>query len=228
MASPPPTLNRFYVLLGAVALVGGALLIWLVQRPKAVVSIPANVTIQPSDTSGFRGYLMGSDSAPVEITEYADYQCPGCAQLETIQMPTVRRQLIETGKVRWRYRDFPLDQLHPWARLAAHAAACADDQGKFWPMHDYIYAHHPEWSGDPRGANRFRDYAGAVGLDLTAYDQCMQSLKFAGRIQASVDEGVKLGVTGTPTLLINGRLYDPMGSDQIKAVVDSLISGPSR
>ena len=134
MAAAPVGMKRFYTILGAVAVIGIGLLGYQLSKP-ATVSIPANVTIQPSDTAGFRGYLKGSDSAPVEITEYADYQCPFCQTFATLQMPTIDERLIKTGRLRWRYRDFPLQQ-HPFSRLAAHSAACADEQGKFWPQHE--------------------------------------------------------------------------------------------
>ena len=127
MAAKPAGMKRFYALFGVVALIGIAALVYLTTRPQTV-SIPANVTVQPSDTSGFRGYIKGSPDAPVEITEYADYQCPFCQTFATLQMPTIEERLINTGRLRWRYRDFPLQQ-HPFARLAAHSAACADQQG---------------------------------------------------------------------------------------------------
>ncbi len=221
MATAGPQLKRFYLLLGGVAVIGiGAL--WWAVRGSAPKSIPANVVVTAADTVGFRGYVLGSDSAAIEITEYGDYQCPACEQFEQMQFPTVRAQLIETGRVRWRYRDFPLDNIHEWARLAAHATACADDQGQYWPMHEVIFRRHAEWAYDPKGGSRFQGYADGLGLDMAAYSECMNSVKFAGRIQASVDEGFLVGVNSTPTLLIGGRLYNAIGSDQIKALVDSL------
>ena len=224
MASKAPDLKRFYLLLGGLAVIGGGALAWMVLRPASAVSIPVNVTVQASDTSGFSGYYLGADSAPVTITEYADYQCPACGQFETLQFPTIKRQLIETGKVRWRYRDFPLDQIHPLARVAAHAGACADEQGQFWPMHDVIYEQQAAWSGSSRGASMFRDYAERIGLDLGRYDECMRSVRYAGRIQAAAEEGVRLGVNSTPSIIVGGRIYGYLGSDQLKSLVDSLIA----
>jgi protein-disulfide isomerase len=186
------------------------------------VSIPANVTVQASDTSGFRGYVKGSPAAPIEITEFADYQCPFCQTFATLQMPTIQERLIDTGRLRWRYRDFPLQQ-HSFARLAAHSAACADEQGKYWEQHDRIYAGQQDWAGAKNAAPAFRDYAKASGLDLGRYDACMKASKYAGRIQASYNEGVQLGVSSTPTLLVGDRLYrGRVDSDAITKLVDSL------
>ena len=221
MAAAPVGMKRFYTILGAVAVIGIGLLGYQLSKP-ATVSIPANVTIQPSDTAGFRGYLKGSDSAPVEITEYADYQCPFCQTFATLQMPTIDERLIKTGRLRWRYRDFPLQQ-HQFSRLAAHSAACADEQGKIWPQHEHIYEGQSEWSAARAAAGIFRRYAGEVGLDLGKYDACMSAGKYAGRIQASYDEGTRAGVSSTPTLLIGGRLYQGrFDSDAITRLVDSL------
>jgi protein-disulfide isomerase len=221
MAATPVGMKRFYAILAGVAVVGLGALGFLMSRPR-LASIPANVTIQPSDTAGFRGYLKGSADAPVEITEYADYQCPFCQTFATLQMPTIEERLIKTGRLRWRYRDFPLQQ-HPFARLAAHSAACGDEQGKYWEMHDRIYEGQGDWSAARDAGDHFRDYARAAGLDLGRYDECMESGKYAGRIQASQEEGARAGVGSTPTLLVGGRLYQGrIDSDAIRRLVDSL------
>lgn len=221
MASTPDGVKRFYGILAGVAVIGLGVLAYLLSRPRSV-SVPANVTIQASDTAGFRGYIKGSESAPVEITEYADYQCPFCQTFATLQMPTIEERLIKTGRLRWRYRDFPLQQ-HPWARVAAHSAACADEQGKYWPQHDRIYEGQGEWAAAGDAADNFRAYAEANGLDLGRYDACMKAGKYAGRIQASYEEGVRVGVGSTPTLLVGGRLYQGrIDSDAIGRLVDSL------
>lgn len=229
MAAPAPGMNRFYLLLGAVALAGIAWLVYQIGKPSGV-SIPVNVTVLAADTAGFRGYLMGSPDAPVEVSEFADFQCPACENFETIQFPAVQQQLISTGQVRWRYRDFPLE-MHPHARVASHAGACASEQNKFWEMKQVIYARQTEWSPVRNAAGKFSDYAKEVGLDVGQYDECMKSAKFAGRIQASVDEGKKLGVNGTPTFLIGGRLYpwtSALGSDSIRALVRALLPKPTQ
>lgn len=221
MAATPVGMKRFYAILVGVAVLGLGALGFLLSRPR-VASIPANVTIQPSDTAGFRGYIKGSESAPVEITEYADYQCPFCQTFATLQMPTIEQRLIQTGKLRWRYRDFPLQQ-HQFARLAAHSAACADEQGKYWEQHDRIYEGQGEWAAARDAGDHFRNYARAVGLDVARYDECMESGKYAGRIQASQEEGARAGVASTPTLLVGDRLYQGrIDSDAIRRLVDSL------
>jgi protein-disulfide isomerase len=220
--APPKNLNRFYLLLGLGAALGVAALAYLVLRPKPV-SIPANVTVLAGDTTGFRGYVIGSESAPVEITEYADFECPACSEFALVQWPSVRDRLVETGRLRWRYRDWSIDQLHPNARVAAHAAACANDQGKYWEMHDALFGGQAQWTRRKNAPSIMRGYARDLALNLDEYDQCMQSAMYAGRIQASYDEGSKLGVGSTPTFLIDGRLYPGvLASDSIRKLVDRL------
>lgn len=221
MASQPTKggMNRFYLLLGLVAVVGAGVLFFMTRRKP--VSIPANVVVTEADTTGFSGYYLGSETAPLTITEYADYQCPACASFETVQFPTIRERLIETGRVRWRYRDFPL-AIHPHSRLAAHAAACADEQGKVWEMHRMIYDSQNDWAFLRDASGHFRDLAKPIGLDLAKFDQCMTSAKYAGRIQASYDEATKVGAGGTPALLIGGRIYGGLPYDALKHIVDSL------
>jgi len=215
-------MRNFYLVLGAAAIVGAGILVYMVRRP-AEVGIPANVVVTPADTAGFAGYVIGSPSAPVEVMEYSDYQCPYCQGFALIQFPTVKERLIDGGQVRWRYRDFPLEQ-HPAARTAAHSTACADDQGRYWEQHHAVFEGQAEWSEARNAAKEFRSYAERLGLDMKAYDDCMQSAKYAGRIQASVESGVRLGVNSTPTFFVNGRPATPAAAsyDRLKALVDSL------
>lgn len=214
--------KSFYYVLGGIVLVGVALVGYRVFGVKTV-SIPANVVVSSADTTGFRGYILGSASAPVEVTEYADFECPGCAQFEAVNWPDVKQRLLDTGKIRWRYRDTPLP-MHPNARLVAHAAACANDQGKFWEMKSQIFASQIERSTSRDPLGMLRDNATAAGVNLSTWQSCMESAKYAGRIQASAEEAGKVGVSSTPTFLIAGRLYEGMGGDQMVHVVDSLIA----
>ncbi len=229
MAAASSGLKPFYYMLGAGAAVAAVVLAVLAVR-KPAVSIPANVTVQPADTTGFSGYYLGSADAPLTVTEYADYECPACQQWFSVQFPTIEERLIRTGRVRWRYRDLPLDQ-HRNARPAAHAAACADEQGKYWEMSQRIYSWDPDWTIKADGNTIFREHARALGLDLKRYDECMETARYAGRIQASRNEAAMAGASSTPTFLINGRLYGGGGAvhyDMLKAMLDSLDRAAAR
>lgn len=223
MAAAPGGMKGFYLALAAVAVIGAGLLVYQITKP--AVSIPANVAVLPADTAGFRGYAIGSDSAPVEIVEYGDYQCPACANFDIVTLPDIKTRMVDAGRVRFVYRDFPLDGIHPHARLSAHAAACADEQEKYWPMHNLLFQGQPDWARG-NAPRIIRGYAAAVSLDMGRYDECMESARYAGRIQATYEQGVALGVGSTPTFLIGGRLYPGMGYDEFRKIVDSLAALP--
>lgn len=226
MAASASSPNRFFLLLGGLAVLGVLALFFLTRQGHSP-TVPVAVTVTEADTAGFRGYILGSPDAPVEIMEFADYQCPACEKFEMVEFPYVVERLIKTGRVRYVYRDFPLDQPHKWARLAAHSAACANDQGKFWEVHGGIYQTQAQWSFSSKAGSIFRDIAGAQGLDLGAYDECMASLRYAGRIQASLDAGLRMGVNSTPSFVIGGKLRSGvLPYDVIKALVDSLSPAP--
>ena len=216
-------MKGFYVLLAAVALIGGGV-IWYGSRGAPVATPAASAPLPVAASDGFKGFTLGADSARIEVTEYSDFECPFCASFATVQMPVIREQLIATGKVRWRYRDFPLPS-HQYSRYAALAAQCAGEQGggKFWEMHDRLFGRH-EWAQtgkNPRSL--FREFAKGIALDLDKYDACMDGQRYAGRIQASLQEGEAAGVQGTPSFFVNGRRFAGRAtSDAFKALADSL------
>ena len=188
MAAAPVGMKRFYTVLGAVAVIGLGLA--GLSARQAGHGEHSGERHDPAVRYGRLPRLREGrpTTPPVEITEYADYQCPFCQTFATLQMPTIEERLIKTGRLRWRYRDFPLQQ-HQFSRIAAHSAACADEQGKFWPQHERIYEGQSEWAAARDAAAIFRRYAGEVGLDLGKYDACMSAGKYAGRIQASLRRG---------------------------------------
>jgi protein-disulfide isomerase len=217
----------FQIVLGLVV-VGGAVFIATRMMGGKPVSIPANVVVTAADTSGFRGYVIGDANAPVEITEYGDFQCPGCANFDQVQWPTVVTTLIKPGKARFRFRDFPLDNIHSHTRVASHAAACADEQGKFWDVKEQLFARQNDWAYKSDPMPVYKEIMQATGVDGVKWMDCMKSAKYAGRIQASSEEGTKLGVSTTPSFLVGDRLYVGANSDQLAHLVDSLSAlGPA-
>ena len=219
-------MRPFYLLLALVAVVAGVLM-WRASRSSggdvSATAADGPVVVTAAD-SAFPGYVLGSATAPVEVVEFADFQCPHCGEFANVQFPTIREQLINTGQLRWRFRDFPLN--FSWSRVAALAGQCAGEQGKFWEMEDALFQQQAAWgrsSSNPSAA--FRDLARGIGVDLDKYNACMDSQRYAGRIEASHREGAARGVTGTPTFFVNGRELDNNhfgNSDAFKNLVDSL------
>ena len=222
-------MNRFYVVLGAVAVVLAVTVFAMLKTGGGASAAAAGPPPTVVD-DGFRGYSLGSGDAPVEITEYLDFECPVCASFAVIQMPTIKDQLINTGKVRWRYRDFPLPN-HRYSRFSAHAAQCAGAQGRFFEMHDQLFYHH-QWAQTGKDPSRlFRELAQAAAVNLDTYDACMEAGRYAQRIEFSRQEGDQLLVNGTPTFFANGKQLNfrrlPT-SDDFKTVVDSIIAHSPR
>jgi protein-disulfide isomerase len=142
-------------------------------------------------------YSLGNPDAPVTIVEFSDFHCPFCRQAHGI----VQQVLARYGDaVRLVYKDMPLDSLHPDARAAAEAALCAGAQGKFWEYHDALFASEPDVS-----VTALSRLTKQVGLDAAAFDACYSARTYKARVEATVQEGARLGVTGTPTFFINGR-----------------------
>src|SRR6185437_8971592 len=124
--------NRaFYLVIAVIAVVGIAALTYAASHPaNGAAASPIDTTLPPVQS---QGYVMGSPSAPIEVTEFGDFECPQCGRFATLTEPDVRARLVNTGQIRFRYIDFPLD-IHKNTWNASCAAACADQQGKFWQM----------------------------------------------------------------------------------------------
>lgn len=142
------------------------------------------------------GFSLGSSDAPLAIVEFTDYQCPFCRQFESITFPEIRKKYIDTGKVRFVVRDFPLDG-HPDAKPAAEAAHCAADQEKFWPMHDALFS-------DPGklGLSGLIDHARSLKLDMPAFKSCLEGGKHKLEVQSDVQVAASLQINATPAFLI--------------------------
>jgi protein-disulfide isomerase len=141
--------------------------------------------------------FKGSANALVSIVEFTDFHCPFCKRVQ----PTLAALLQKYGdKVKLVFRDFPIAPLHPEAPRAHVAARCADEQGKFWAYHDKLFA------GPARSTSeQLKAYAQDVGLDMIAFEGCLDSQKQEAAVQRDIEMGSSLGVTGTPTFFINGR-----------------------
>jgi protein-disulfide isomerase len=162
-------------------------------------SRPAGVEVSPDDDP-----VIGAADAAVTMIEFSDFQCPFCRRFFEQTLPQIEEEYIKPGKVRLVYRDFPLS-FHQQAQLAAEAAECADDQGKFREMHDRIFQGQTEWAGNSEARAIFAGYAEAIGLDLEEFNRCLDSGQYKEEVQQDFNDGVKYGVTGTPTFFINGQ-----------------------
>lgn len=164
---------------------------------------------QPSDVTISGSPMKGNADAPVTLVEFTDYQCPFCKRHATTTMPEIVKNYVDTGKVRYVLRSFPLKSIHPNADKLAQAALCAGDQDKYWEMHDRLFSGNSKM--DP---SDFSDDIKAVKLNSASFKSCLDSGKYAKQIDTDIEDGSKLGVTGTPSFFLG---KSGSGSTKFKA-----------
>jgi len=175
----------------------------------------------PRTTVATQGFpSKGPTDASVTIVEFSDFECPFCGGL----YPTLKE--IETkykDKIRIVYRQFPLTSIHPHAQKAAEAALCANDQGKFWQMHDAMFTDQKNLE-----VADLKSKAEKLSLNTTTFNSCLDSSKHAGEIRNEILEGAKVGVSGTPAMFINGRfLSGNQPYDDIAKIIDDELTRAS-
>lgn len=154
-------------------------------------------TSGPVRTSVADAPVLGRPDAPVTLVEFSDYQCPFCQRFFATALPDLKKDYIDTGKVRYVFRDFPLDQLHPQARKAAEAAHCAGEQGRYWEMHEVLFRNQRALA-----ATQLAEHARAAGVNGAKLEECLASGRYAVRVAQGVTDGAAIGVKGTPTFVV--------------------------
>jgi|WetSurMetagenome_2_1015567.scaffolds.fasta_scaffold02883_6 protein-disulfide isomerase len=147
--------------------------------------------------------FQGKSDAALILVEFSDYQCPFCARYARETAPLIKKEYIETGKIKHVYVDFPLESIHPLAFKAAEAANCAGEQGKYWEMHSRLFANQQKL--EPWTA-----HALAIGLDVSRFEACLNDAHQAEAVRLNLAEGKKAGVGGTPTFFL--AYADPKSS----------------
>ena len=151
-------------------------------------------------------FAIGDPDAPVTIVEYTDFQCPFCRRYFEETFHQIVENHVETGQVRYVFKDFPLQNIHPQAVKAAEAARCAGEQEAFLAMHDQLFIRQDQWSNQDDAVERFVAYSEELGLDSDALAACLESGRYEDAVLADLAEGTALGVTGTPAFFVNGQL----------------------
>jgi protein-disulfide isomerase len=154
-------------------------------------------------------HSRGDSSARLLLIEFSDYQWPFCARHVRETAPQIDKEYVETGKVKHVFLDFPLESIHKLAFKAAEAAGCAGEQGKYWEMHDRLYA-------NQKDLEQWNAHAQAIGLDVPKFEECLNSGRQAASIRRDMAQGQKASVTGTPAFFL---AYADPKSSQIKTVV---------
>jgi protein-disulfide isomerase len=148
------------------------------------------------------GPALGAETAPVTLVEFTDYQCPFCQKFQTETFEQLKKNYIDSGKLRFVSRDLPLP-FHPHALEAAQAARCAGEQGKFWELRDVLIS-----NGNKLSPETILDYAKGLSLDAVRFRQCFDSKKYQAEIQRDISEANGTGITGTPTFVLGKTAKD--------------------
>ena len=193
------------------ALAGG---FWFYQSSKSQTSKPKpNANKKTDDAAALQLYasapqgaqpanLLGSPSATVTVEEFADFQCPTCG----LQHPKMKEiNSLYGNRIKFIFRNFPLNQVHPKAYDAAVAAEAAGLQGKYWAMQDQLFGNQLAWVNAPDSRKVFAEYAQKLGLDVLKFQNDMLGIAAKGRVDADIERGRALGINGTPTIYINGK-----------------------
>jgi len=148
--------------------------------------------------------VKGDPNAPITIVEFSDFQCPFCKKFHATTLPLLEKNYIDTGKVKFVYRDFPIRSIHPNAVPAALASECADDQEKFWQYHDSVFENQKSWGGMSvsNAISTFQQYASDVGLEMDEFNQCLGTAKHLTEVDGDLQDGRSYGVTGTPGFFV--------------------------
>lgn len=215
--------SLFYIVIAVIAVGGIAALTYISTRNSAQTVSPIDPTLPPVRSEG---YVLGSPQAPVEVVEFADFECPACAQFAAVTEPDVRSRLVNTGQIRVRFVDFPLS-MHRNTWNASRAAACADEQGQFWAMHDVIYANQDRWNGEATSNpdKVLKELARSVAMDQGKFESCVESKRTQAKIQAHLAIAEQRQIQQTPSFIIGSQMAPgALTYDHFKQLVDQAIA----
>jgi len=210
--------SSFPAIIAVVGVVGVAALGYVMSRPRQTITLDPSTL--PSVAAA--GILKGNPNAPVQVIEFADFECPACGNFATVTGPDVMQRLVATGEVALRFYDLPLE-IHPNAVPAHNAAHCANEQGKFWEMHDLLFAGQFDWNGQAtRNPKRvFEGYVKQLGLDAAKWNDCYDTGRMLPQIMANRNEANRMRVRSTPSFVIGGQLVEgSITYDQFRRYVE--------
>lgn len=218
------------------ALIAGALLVvgaaaWphasrAFRKDAAEPALPGGAAAAAQDDAAslmFPARTKGDSTAPIQIYEVSDFQCPYCRMFSMETLPALEREYIRTGKVRFTFLNFPIAQSHPNAPAAHELAMCAARQDRFWPVHDILYRTQGTWAALSEPGPYFRSLADSAGLDRKALEECFTSGSVRWLIQAEAEMSWRAGVTSTPSFIIEGGLLKGHAPIELwRPILDSL------
>lgn len=203
-------MTKFYVVLGVVAAVGISAVVYSIGSTALGAAAMEPIEVEGLDDQDVlvamaQGVTKGDEDAPITIVEFGDYACPGCGGFAMSVKPQVELLLIETGKAKFVFYDFPLTSIHPTSFLAARTARCAEDQDKFWEYHDALFRNQTSWRLEASPISQFLSYGEDLGLDSEDFESCVKSDRHADLVSANMRLGYEMRVSSTPTIMVQGN-----------------------
>ena len=186
------------------------------------------VAVQSGDPLEARS--KGKASAPVTVYEMADFQCPACRMFSATVLPTLEREFVETGKVRWVFINLPLTSIHANAMAAAEVAVCAGRQGKFWATHDLLYSQQDDWAKLPEPRQVLVGLAVRAGADGSRLLACVNGGTARSEVELDAQRATRAGARATPSFYIEGGLMEgaPYSPDPMRRLLDSVYAAKTR
>jgi protein-disulfide isomerase len=194
-------------------------------NPVAPTQAQAQPTVAPIvDVEPGHFPIKGNKDAKVTIIEFADFRCPFCEKIYTDTIPQIMKDYVDTGKAKFAYRQFAF--LGPASTTAANAAECANEQGKFWEFHDNLFDNQPPESDvSIFTTDKLTSIAQGLGVNASQFKSCLESTKYNDKVTQDMTDGQAAGVTGTPTLFINGQsIVGAQPYSAIKAIIDQKLA----
>ncbi|MEE9206889.1 MAG: thioredoxin domain-containing protein [Gemmatimonadota bacterium] len=220
--------NRtFYLVLAGIAVLGAGGLLFAGGDSEAQSPVtPFSVADLTADADANAGVALGPDNAAVTVIEFSDFQCPHCRNFNGLTGRLLRQNYAgPEGPIRWISYDFPLNFTN--SLTSALAGRCAEAQGQFWRMHDLLLARQDEWGRDSSPKDKFVRYAEETGLDSGEFEDCFDERRHLKEIVASRKYGEQLGVTGTPSLFLNGQKIQAGSYQGIERLIQEALAASS-
>jgi len=203
--------NRSRMITVGIIVVGALLVAFALISPNVKPGIDVVLPEQVKHPAG-DGLTLGDVTAPARIEVFEDFQCPSCIRYSNEIEPLILEELVATGKAYYIFHNYAFIDTNSAAKEsqgAANASLCANEQGKFWEYHDVLFAN---WNGENQGAfaaNHLVEFADALKLNVEDFQACVDENRYAAEVQASFENGVAMGVNGTPSVFVNGVIIAP-------------------
>lgn len=219
------------ILVIVVVALGISALLIIPPLQRSLAPVGDFIEITPTEYPMADGTALGDPNAPVTVDVWEDFQCPACRSFSESIEPLIIENYVKTGKTRYVFHHFPFLDDSAATResdQAANASMCASEQGRFWDYHKMLYTN---WNGENAGAftdKRLGAFAESLGLDMASFNACFEDNKYKDEIDADKAAGTRQGVTGTPSVFVNGKILSPgfvPSYEEIAAAIDTILAG---